>query len=298
MLSESRIDNIIKESTRRVINEGRIPSYDEPVFIGCTSPKDADVSVELGYNDYASSLFYVGGCRPDGYAALAAVVEYLVENGLIDYYAYDENDLEAYSIEDFVEVEGYYLPSWLIRMEQIVGNHGERNESLNRRMNKKTIRLTEADVQNMIKESVMNILRSRGQRLNEVMGWDLEKEDVEWVNDENDGTKPWLLGLWPGSGYLLTHYGVWAFRDEMEAVEKVVAYLDQEGQDAFFISDEDIERQRQENIQDGFSEEDAEAMIDEMYLYVDGTEYGASEPHYIYLENLKVKPYDESKFRN
>lgn len=210
MLSESRIDNIIKESTRRVINE----------------------------------------MSPEVYAAYA--------------------------------------------QGRAAQGNSQRNESVQR----KTIRLTEADVQNMIKESVMNILRSRGQRLNEVMGWDLEKEDVEWVNDENDGTKPWLVGLWPGSGYLLTHYGVWAFRDEMEAVEKVVAYLDQEGQDAFFISPEDIERQRQENIQDGFSEDDAEAMIDEKYLYVDGTEFGASEPHYIYLENLKVIPYDESKFRS
>ena len=58
------------------------------------------------------------------------IVEYLVENGIIDRYAYDEEDLEAYNIDDFVEVEGYYLPSWLIHIEQIVGNHGERPDSL------------------------------------------------------------------------------------------------------------------------------------------------------------------------
>lgn len=125
-LTESDLHKIVKESVKRVLREGSIPRYEEPVFIGCNSPEDADVMVEIGYNDYASSLFYVGECGTDGYAALAAVVQWLEEQGIISHYAYSEEDLDAYSIEDFVEVEGYYLPSWLIHMKQLINNHGGR----------------------------------------------------------------------------------------------------------------------------------------------------------------------------
>ena len=125
-----KIDKIVSESVRRMLKESPIPNYENPVFLECNSEEDADVCVELGYSDYSSSRFYVGGCGTDAYAALAVIVEYLVENGIIDRYAYDEEDLEAYNIDDFVEVEGYYLPSWLIHIEQIVGNHGERPDSL------------------------------------------------------------------------------------------------------------------------------------------------------------------------
>ena len=125
-MTESQLNKLIKECITEVLKESHIPSYEEPVFIGCSSPNDADVSVEIGYSDYSSSLFYVGECGTDGYAALAAVVEYLVENGIIDHYAYSEEDLEAYAIEDFIEVEGYYLPSWQIHMHQLIDNHGGR----------------------------------------------------------------------------------------------------------------------------------------------------------------------------
>ena len=129
-LRESELKKMIAESVKRVLKESAIPQYENPVFLECTSEEDADVCVELGYSDYSSSRFYVGGCGTDAYAALAVIVDYLAENGLIDRYAYDEEDLEAYDVDDFVEIEGYYLPSWLIHIEQIVGNHGERPDSL------------------------------------------------------------------------------------------------------------------------------------------------------------------------
>ena len=129
-LRESELKRMIAESVRRVLKESAIPQYENPVFIECDSEEDADVCVELGYSSYSSSRFYVGGCGTDAYAALAVIVEYLVDNGIIDNYAYDEEDLEDYDIDDFVEVEGYYLPSWMIHIEQMVGNHGERPDSL------------------------------------------------------------------------------------------------------------------------------------------------------------------------
>lgn len=125
-LSESDLRRVIKESVRRILKEGRVPSYEEPVFIECSSPEDADISVEIGYSSYDSSLFYVGGCGTDAHAALEMVVDYLEQNGLIDHYAYSEDELDAYDMDDFIEVEGYYIPSWNIHMNQIVGNYGER----------------------------------------------------------------------------------------------------------------------------------------------------------------------------
>lgn len=125
-INEVQLKKIIAESVKKVLREGIIPHYENPVYIECNSEKDADISVEIGYSDYSSSLFYVGECGTDGYAALEAVVNYLVKNGIIDHYAYDEEDLKDYAINDFIEVNGYYLPSWQIHINQIVGNHGER----------------------------------------------------------------------------------------------------------------------------------------------------------------------------
>lgn len=125
-ISENKLRSLVKEHVARVLSEAKLPKYDEPVFIECTSPQDADVKVEIGYSSYNCSLFYVGGCGTDAYAALAVIVQWLEENGLIWHYAYNEEDMEAYAPEDFIEVEGYNFPSWQIHMEQIVDNHGGR----------------------------------------------------------------------------------------------------------------------------------------------------------------------------
>lgn len=124
-LTENDLHKIVKESVKRILRESNIPRYEQPVFIGCSSPNDADVSVEIGFNDYASSLFYVGECGTDGYAALEAVVEYLIQNGIIDHYTADEELVSEYP-DDYVEVNGYYFGSSDIVIHQLVGNHGER----------------------------------------------------------------------------------------------------------------------------------------------------------------------------
>ena len=124
-LRESDLHRIVKESVKRILRESNIPRYEQPVFIGCSSPNDADVSVEIGFNDYASSLFYVGGCGTDGYAALEAVVEYLIQNGIIDNYTTDEELVSEYP-DDYVDVNGYYFDRSKIFIHQLVGNHGER----------------------------------------------------------------------------------------------------------------------------------------------------------------------------
>ena len=124
-LNESELRRMIAESVKRVLKESNLPQYEQPIFIGCSSPNDADISVEIGYSDYSSSLFYVGECGTDGYAALEAVVEYLIQNGIIDHYTADEELVSEYP-DDFVEVNGYYFDTSGIVLHQLVGNHGER----------------------------------------------------------------------------------------------------------------------------------------------------------------------------
>ena len=124
-LTESDLHRIVKESVKRILRESDIPRYEQPVFIDCSSIKDADASVELGYSDYSSSLFYVGECGTDGYAALEAVVNYLVQNGIIDHYTADEELASEYP-DDYVEVNGYYFHINQFVIHQLVGNHGER----------------------------------------------------------------------------------------------------------------------------------------------------------------------------
>ena len=165
-----------------------------------------------------------------------------------------------------------------------------------KRISKRIIRLTESDLHRMIVDCVKNIMESRKRNLNEVIGWDLEKDDVNWVNDENDGNEAYLVGLWSGSGYLLVHYGVYSFRGEEEALEKVVAWIEENQPD--MLADEDYDNAVKDLVEyDGMTEEEAREELDGTFLYIDATWYGASEPHYIYLENLKIKPMKNANFR-
>ena len=141
-------------------------------------------------------------------------------------------------------------------------------------------------------ESVKRVLRGN---INEVSGWTLEKDDVTWVNGEEDGSKPWMVRLWTGSGYYLPAFGAFAEYEE-DALEKVVAYLDNKGDNDFFC-DEYIEEMKEELAQEGKDEEEIQQKIDNEFCYVDATMDGANEPHYVFWENLAIYPYDEKGFK-
>ena len=96
------------------------------------------------------------------------------------------------------------------------------------------------------------------------------------------------------SGYYLPAFGAYASSEE-DALEKVVAYLDQEGDDSFFCDDY-IGQMREELAEDGYNEEEIDEQIQEMFCYVDATMDGG-ECHYVFWENLRVYPYDEKRFR-
>lgn len=50
---------------------------------------------------------------------------------------------------------------------------------------KQTIRLTESELRNLITKTVKRVLKEN--KINEVSGWTLEKDDVTWVNDAESG---------------------------------------------------------------------------------------------------------------
>ena len=106
-LTESKLRNIIKESIKSMIKESTLPNYDNPVFFGCESEADADFMIEVGYSDYSSSRFYVGGCY-DEFDAFETVVKWMRENGILENYAEDEETVQEYP-DDYVEVDGAFF---------------------------------------------------------------------------------------------------------------------------------------------------------------------------------------------
>lgn len=56
---------------------------------------------------------------------------------------------------------------------------------------KQRIRLTESQLNRVIKESVNRVLRER--QINEVRGWSLEDDDIALVNDSSCGRHLYLV---------------------------------------------------------------------------------------------------------
>ena len=180
-------------------------------------------------------------------------------------------------------------------------------ESTERDNIKKTIKLTESDLHKVIVESVKRCL-------NEVSGWTLEKGDIRWANevdpeDEQEyyeryagngdnyaGIKPYLVQLWQGSGYQLMSFGAWATSAE-HALEVVVAYIEKEGWD-FLFCDEEVEQEMEEMRAEGKDDEEIWQEIDNWAYHVDATMEGASQPHYVYTENLQIKIYNPDNVKD
>lgn len=189
---------------------------------------------------------------------------------------------------------------------------------------KQIIRLTEGDLHKIIKESVNNVLKenlfkqaldyylkkgytregaksqakkaienndysfmtrkkdTNKRKINEVFGWKLEEDDYIDINSDQQEYygKCYVVRIWPGSGYLLPAYKVYANHEE-EALEIVVAWL--EKNEPNMLQDDNYN----EALQDGEDENELETV----FLYVDATMEGASQPHYIYSENLRIYEY-------
>lgn len=56
------------------------------VFIDCSSPKDADILIEIGYTEDSATSFYIGNVSDDLVAAQLKVVKHMDEHNMLFYY--------------------------------------------------------------------------------------------------------------------------------------------------------------------------------------------------------------------
>ena len=98
----------------------------------------------------------------------------------------------------------------------------------------------------------------------------------------------YVVYFWPGAGYRLYPVEVKASHEE-EALEKAVAQLEKDGMWGFLLA---VDETEELGAKDGiFDPETGEGSpeFDETYMYVDATTEGASNPYYIFCENLRIE---------
>ena len=133
-------------------------------------------------------------------------------------------------------------------------------------------------------------------------------ENIEIINQDDkeyyDG-KLYKVGIWPGAGYELVEFYVYA-SDESTALDLVVTYAEVNAPNLLYSIDEVVNI-----ITDDFQEEYIE-FINEYedaddftfaqeylnYIYVDATMEGASQPYFINGENLVIEEVQDIKEEN
>lgn len=102
---------------------------------------------------------------------------------------------------------------------------------------------------------------------------------METINSNECGCNLYTVGLWPGCGYYLSEYNVFANHEE-EALEYVLAFLEKNDFVDLFWTDEYTDSKLCLT----------EAEKDEMFVYVDPTMTdGRAYPAYILAENLSIE---------
>lgn len=98
------------------------------------------------------------------------------------------------------------------------------------------------------------------------------------INTVDYGTALYRVYLWPGCGYSLSTFDVYAYDDE-QALEIVMAHVQKYDFCELFCTPEYIDHL-------GWTDDE----INEMFLYIDPTtEDAAAMPAYFYTENLGVE---------
>lgn len=139
----------------------------------------------------------------------------------------------------------------------------------------------------LVKESQLNRIVRKS--LNKVLRESYE-ESFEPINDNSDNyyNNRYRISLWPGSGYGLVPFDVFA-NHEQEALDIVTAYIEQNERYHQLFAD-DAEQAYIDAEFNGDREAAAEdAEYNESFYYVDATMEGANEPHYLWAENLKIR---------
>lgn len=146
---------------------------------------------------------------------------------------------------------------------------------------KKVTIITESDLRHMIRTALKESLEDAYDNAEE----NNANEDAEGnpiVNSEEDGRFKFKVCMWSGRGYGLDCFIVYA-DNAHDAIEGVVAWIDssEDGRKYdYLFCDDEAERDVDELDDADFSE---------TYCYVDATMGGASSPHYIFWENLKIE---------
>ena len=136
-------------------------------------------------------------------------------------------------------------------------------------------RITESGIKTLVMESVTRLLSE---------GWSDDNGPIA-TNSPEDGDSEYRIDLWPGSGYSLDSFRVYGF-DAQDAVNKLVAWLDNQDNWTYFDDDEVYGGIARVQEQGG----DVDDYIDSLScLYVDATMEGASRPHYLRMDNAHIE---------
>lgn len=76
---ERSADNLTTEIYKELI----LPKN---VFIDCSSPKDANILIEILYNEFSSTKFYVGNMSNSLFEAKEKVMKYMKGHNILNYY--------------------------------------------------------------------------------------------------------------------------------------------------------------------------------------------------------------------
>lgn len=95
--------------------------------------------------------------------------------------------------------------------------------------------------------------------------------------------KNWTIGLWPGSGYLLTQFHAVASCLE-EALDRITVELIDKGLTDYYLTESQYGNYLKLTGQDP----EENGLRDEYYLYIDATMEGAPFPVYLMVANMKV----------
>ena len=107
---------------------------------------------------------------------------------------------------------------------------------------------------------------------------------------------PTVVYLWSGSGYSLSPVYVNVDEDNAEgALEEAVATAEKRGWTDLLLDTAETEKEMAEDGHYDMETGEGDAIFDEMYMYVDATMAGASEPYYIRTENLRIGKNDDVK---
>lgn len=102
---------------------------------------------------------------------------------------------------------------------------------------------------------------------------------------------PTVVYLWSGSGYTTTDIYVDVADDNAEgALEEAVAAADKRGWTDILLDVAETEQAMADDGHFNLETGEGDAIFDETYMYVDATMAGASQPYYVYVENLGVRP--------